>query len=106
MNARLRQILAEFGRGLNALYGSRLVEVVLYGSQARGAAGPESDIDVMVVLRGPVDANDEISRVSPLAGAVSLKYDVVISCVYVSEEAYRGDESPLLLNVRREGILV
>jgi predicted nucleotidyltransferase len=106
MNARLRQILAEFRRGLDTLYGPRLVEVVLFGSQARNVAGPESDIDVMVVLRGPVDSNDEIRRVSPLAAAVSLKYDVVISCVYVSEEAYGRDESPLLLNVRREGILV
>ncbi|MGH8946205.1 MAG: nucleotidyltransferase domain-containing protein, partial [Acidimicrobiia bacterium] len=27
------------------LYEDRLVRVVLYGSQARGEAGPESDID-------------------------------------------------------------
>jgi hypothetical protein len=30
----------------------------------------------------------------------------MISCVYVSEEAFNGEQSPLMLNVRREGVLV
>ena len=106
MTVKLQHILAEFRRGLEALYGSRLIEVVLFGSQARNDASADSDIDVMVVLRGAVDSNREIPRASPLASGLSLKYDVVISCVYVSEEGFRRDESPLLLNVRREGVLV
>ena len=106
MTARVRQILTEFRRGLDLLYGPRLVELVLFGSQARNTASSESDIDVMIVLDGPVDSNDEIRRVSPLAAALSLKHDVVIFCVYLAEEAYHLDESPLLLNVRREGVLV
>ncbi|MHB8926682.1 MAG: nucleotidyltransferase domain-containing protein [Bacillota bacterium] len=32
-----------------ALYGSRLVSIVLFGSTARGTPGPESDIDVLIV---------------------------------------------------------
>ena len=28
---------------------------MLYGSEARGTAGPDSDIDVLVLLEGPVD---------------------------------------------------
>ncbi len=106
MTIKLQHILAEFRRGLDALYGPRLVEVVLFGSQARNDASPDSDIDVMIVLRGAVDANKEIPRVSPLASALSLQHDVVISCVYISEGGFRRDESPLLLNVRREGVLV
>ena len=106
MTVKLQHILAEFRRGLEALYGSRLVEVVLFGSQARNDASADSDIDVMIVLRGAVDSNKEIPHVSPLASGLSLKHDAVISCVYISEEAFHHDESPLLLNVRREGVLV
>ena len=106
MTFKLQHILAEFRRGLEALYGRRLVEVVLFGSQARNDASADSDIDVMIVLRGAVDSNLEIPRVSPLASGLSLKHDVVISCVFISEEGFRRDESPLLLNIRREGVLV
>ena len=35
---------------LRELYGDRLKDVILFGSQARGDAHPESDIDLMVVL--------------------------------------------------------
>jgi predicted nucleotidyltransferase len=33
-------------------FGDRLVSVVLFGSRARGEARPESDIDLLVVVRG------------------------------------------------------
>lgn len=100
----VQEVVAEFRADLERLYGSRLVHLILFGSRARGEATAESDIDVLVVLRGPVDPNEEIPRGSPLAAALCLKYDVVISCVYVSEEDFRGEQSPLMLNVRREGV--
>jgi predicted nucleotidyltransferase len=106
MQAALRHILEQFRRGLKTIYGARLAEVVPFGSQARNEAWSDSDIDVLVVLKGPVDPNLEIPRVSPLASGLSLRHDVVISCVYVSEHDFRADESPLLLNVRREGVAV
>ena len=104
--ARLDQILREFRAGLEQIYGSRLLRIVLFGSQARDEAEPHSDIDVMLVLREPVDPHDEIRRLSAFTSGLSLKHDVVISCVYMSEEDYCKEQSPLMLNVRREGVLV
>jgi predicted nucleotidyltransferase len=100
----LREILDEFRHGLEQIYGPRLVRMILFGSHARGVARPDSDIDVLLVLRGPVDVNEEIRRVSPLASELSLRADVVISCVYVSEEEFQADGSPLILNIRKEGL--
>ena len=40
---------------LQTLYGKRLRGVVLYGACARGTEETESDIDLMVLLEGPVD---------------------------------------------------
>ena len=102
----LDTILQEFRRGLEQIYGSRLVRVVLFGSQARDEAEPDSDIDVMLVLRGPVNPHAEIHRLSKFKAELCLKYDVVVSCVYVSEAEYSHDETPLMLNVRREGVPV
>jgi predicted nucleotidyltransferase len=80
--------------------------VFLFGSQAREEAESGSDIDVMLVLRDAVNPHDEIRRLSAFKAELCLKYDVVISCVYVSEADYREDGSPLMLNVRREGVPV
>jgi hypothetical protein len=37
MDARLQSILQELRAGFEQIYGDRLVKLVLYGSQARGA---------------------------------------------------------------------
>ena len=106
MSEKLAAILAELHRQLKTLYGDRLTQVVLYGSQARGDAEPGSDIDVLIVLKGAVDPGDEITRVGGLTARLSLQHNVVISCAFVSVERFRSDQSPFLLNVRREGVPV
>ena len=104
--ARLDQILHEFRDGLERIYGCRLARVVLFGSQARDEAEPDSDIDVMLVLRGAVDPHKEVQRLSSFTSGLSLWHDVVVSCVYLSEDDFHNQQSPLMLNVRREGVLV
>ena len=106
MNEKVQAILNELRRRLEALYGERLIHMVLYGSQARGDAGPGSDIDVLVVLRGPVSPVEEIDRTLDDVTDVSLERDAVIACVFVSAEEYERERSPLMLNVRREGVAV
>ena len=106
MNPRLKTILAELRTRFEALYGDRLVKLVLFGSQARGDTDVDSDIDVMVVLKGEVNPFEEIERGSYVTVDVSLEHDVLISSVYVPEERYNRGAGPLLLNVRAEGVSV
>lgn len=104
MNAPTRAVLSELRQRFADLYGDRLVQLVLYGSTARGEAEPGSDLDVLVVLKGPVDAGREIERTGPLVADLSLAYDVVIACVFMDQQRFLHRQGPFLRNVRREGI--
>jgi predicted nucleotidyltransferase len=97
-------ILAELRERLKALYGGRFSRMILYGSQARGDAEPGSDIDVLVILHGPVSPSLEIARTGAITAALSLHYDVVISCAFVSAEHYATIRSPWIMNIQREGV--
>jgi predicted nucleotidyltransferase len=105
MNAPLETVLADLRAGLAALYGARLQRVVLFGSHARGDAEPESDIDVMVVLAGPLDHWQEVQRTSALTSELSIRYDTDIARVFATPEQYAGAEGGVYDSVRREGVL-
>ena len=106
MTEKVRNILAELRPRFESLYGDRLVRMVLYGSQARGDAEPGSDIDVLVVLRGPVSPYEEIRRTGGVVAELSLAHDEVICCLFMEEAWFSARQGPLLRNVRREGVAV
>jgi uncharacterized protein len=106
MNLTLSLILTRLKQELTDLYGDRLHQLTLFGSQARGDAEPESDIDVLVVLKPPVNPGEEVKRTGKAIADLSLEYDVVISCLFMDETHYQTRNSPLLRNIRKEGVLL
>jgi uncharacterized protein len=104
INDKLKNILNELRSHFEKLYDSRLVTMVLYGSQARGDAHPDSDIDLLVVLKAPVQAGGEIDRTLQIVADLSLQNDEVISCQFMNEEKFTNYQGPLLRNIRKEGI--
>jgi uncharacterized protein len=106
INTFIQGILSELQSRFSELYGERLRRLILYGSQARGDSEPGSDLDVLVVLTGPVDAGLEIARTGEIVAALSLNHDVAIACVFMEEERYLHRQGPFLRNVRREGIVL
>ena len=62
-----KPLLDQFTAMLRQKYGGDLISVVLYGSVARGTACPESDVDLLVVIRGlPERYGDRLDAVLPL----------------------------------------
>jgi len=106
MDGAMQTVLRELRSRFERLYGPRLVSLVLYGSQARGDAEPGSDIDLLVVLEGEVEPCSEIDRTIDDVAELCLEQDVVVACVFVSREQFERKQSPLLINVRREGVPV
>ena len=106
MAPQVHAILRELRDRFQALYGQRLVSLVLYGSHARGDADPDSDIDVLVVLRGPVSAGEEAERAGDFVAELSLRHSKVICCLFMDEERFLHRQGPLLRNIRKEGVAV
>ncbi len=105
MTAPLPQILAELKSALDKLYGERLVRVILYGSQARGDALPDSDIDILVVLQGDISDYVEMDRISYITSPLGIKHSALISTLVMSEDEFdRHKDWSFLTNVRQEGI--
>lgn len=106
MKKELLQVISAFKSDMTALYGDKLYRVELFGSHARGDAGDDSDVDILVVLKGPVRPYDEIEKTGEIVSRISLKYDCVISCVFMDVERFITRNGPLLRNIRREGVAV
>ena len=101
----IENILHELKHDLKLVYKNRLVSLILYGSYARGEAGADSDIDV-VVLKGDVMPGREIDYMLDTITDLGLKYNTLISIYPVSEDSMQSVKSPLLLNVHAEGISI
>ena len=105
-NDRLSKILKSLHEGLTRLLGDHLEAILLYGSQARGDARPDSDIDVLVVLRGAFSYFEMIDRTGALAADLSLQNDTVISLTFITVDDYSNSQLPFLSCIRQEAIPV
>ena len=100
------RLLKEIRSRLHAAHGPRLRGLVLYGSEARGDAGPDSDIDLLVLLDGPVDYGEDLETNLAAVYPLSLQIGRRISAKPVSAGDYQEIDCPLYQNARREGIAI
>jgi len=100
------ELVHEFHERLAAIYGERLKGVYLYGSYARGDAREDSDIDVAVVLAGPVNRRQESRRTSELIADLSLRENCVLMPFFLSEREYRTGPYAVFRNIASEGVAV
>lgn len=108
MSPNERTALAALVDGLRQNYGEDLLEVILFGSKARGDAGAESDLDVLVVLHMR-DSDYMLHRqqILDLAYRLDLQHGVVLSLLIQDEARYTEMRRANLLlnrNIHTEGI--
>lgn len=103
-NKQLSNLLNELKASLVNLYGDRLFSLILFGSQARGEATPDSDIDVMAVLNDPVNVAEEIYRMSDIGWHFMNEYGELVSIIPTAKSAFLDSAISFVRVVKREGI--
>ena len=99
-------IIQKCKEALSQYYGSRLKGIILYGSMARGEAGPESDIDLLILLSPPFDYFAELSQIVDVLYPVQLESEQLISAKPALASDYEVGSISLYRNARREGVAV
>jgi len=97
-------VLKRIKAALAVTFGSRFRGVVLYGSEARGEAASDSDIDVLVLLTGPVTLGQDLRAIIHTLYPLQLEIGRSIDALPVDIAVYEAGEFALYRNAKREGI--
>ena len=102
----IEEILKKAKAVLQKIYGKRLKGVILYGSYARGEAVEGSDIDLIVLLDNMENPIDELEKCSIQIHQLDLAYDTLISLLPFDLNQYNTRKLPIIMNAKKEGILL
>jgi len=107
--APIAEALARFRATLHERFGDRLRELVLFGSQARGEAAEESDVDLLVVVEGLTEAERrDVLDLGWAAGAAGDEYVCLSPLPYSSDQIAerRRRERRLPREIAKDGIVL
>jgi predicted nucleotidyltransferase len=76
--------------------------IILFGSHARGEAGPDSDVDLLVVLSGPLSKKEQTIEVRLALRGVGVAKDVFLATPE-EVEAHKDLPGTLVYPAMREG---
>lgn len=104
--SQLNKISKEMVECYRVVYGSDIVEIILYGSYARGDYVEDSDIDIVAVVHGSrVDLQEKLKAVWDVSAELGLENDIVVSPTVIPyDEFARYKQSlPYYRNIVKEG---
>ncbi|MBR3762643.1 MAG: nucleotidyltransferase domain-containing protein [Lachnospiraceae bacterium] len=104
--ARLNKILSALIESYRSVYGSNIVDIVLYGSYARGDYTEDSDIDVVAVVHGyRIELQKKLKTVWDVAAEIGLENDVIVSPAVIPYDEFIKYRCtlPYYRNIAEEG---
>ena len=100
------EVIRACHRALKKHYGDRLIDVMVYGSAARGEMTPESDLDLLVLLRPPFDFFTELRQIVDVLYPIQLHSNRLISAKPASADDFERGASHFFRNIKAESMRV
>jgi len=101
----MQRTLIERMKGLlEPCFRERLKGVVLFGSEARGEAACDSDIDLLILLEGPINLGADLRTSIHALYPLVLELERPIDALPVDAAAYETAACSLFAHVKAEGI--
>lgn len=88
------------------VYGTAVVDIILYGSYARGDFAKDSDIDIVAIVHGErVQLQEKLKTVWGTSAEIGLENDIIISPTVIPYEEYVKYKQtlPYYRNIAEEG---
>lgn len=104
--AHIREVILKLESGLKDLYGSRFRGLLLYGSYAWGEAREWSDVDLLLLLKGPVNPAREILASEAVTWPLSLDSGLVLAVMPADYDAYQRGEGIFFSTIREDAVAV
>ena len=107
MNARLKELLERAVSEYRRIFDGALVQVILYGSYARGDFDEESDVDIVALVRCDREMIARNSRaMAEFSSDLSIDYGITVSPSAVPYDDYLQyrDDLPYYSNIAHEGV--
>lgn len=71
------------------VYGNAIVDIILYGSYARGDYTENSDIDIAAVVHGErIELQEKLKSVWDISAEIGLENDIIVSPTVIPYDEY------------------
>ena len=101
------EMTVDIVNGLREIFGSNIIEIILYGSVARKEADAESDIDIAVIIENS-QYDDQREKFMFWNSEMDMKYDRVFSIIDIEKEKLNkwGNVLPFYKNIMKDGVVL
>ena len=105
----LNSILQKLTQIYRSVYGENLVQVILYGSYARGDYHTDSDVDVVAIVHGDRKTlQQQLKKVWDSSCELELEYDTILSPTVIPYEEFKQYQTvpPYYRDISQEGVVI
>ena len=98
-------IVKKVANDLKAELGEQIIDIILFGSRARGDFQNESDYDILVLVTKKTKAL--IEQIDDIVWEIAWEHNAAITAFAYEKSRFENDRfEPLFMNIQKEGVLV